>query len=200
MASPLQSVSILNSEIRSINFQVLRMPENFSDKEIIKAIGEGRTSAFKLVFDSCYEKLCQYAFTIVKDTDEAEDIVQAMFVKLWERRETLDIKYSIRSYLFKSVYHQCINQLEHRKIKLKFQDDSQWNPVHTNIDAFPNELEERLRRVVEGLPPQCRTIFIMSRYEELRYPEIASKLNISVNTIQNQICKALRILRAELKE
>lgn len=176
------------------------MPEILSDQHIIKAIGEGSMGAFRQVFDKCYENLCQYAFTIVKDMDEAEDIVQAIFMKLWERRETLDIKHSIRSYLFKSVYHQCINQLEHRRIKQKYLERSQWNTEHTQPDAFPNELEEKLKRVVDGLPPQCRTIFMMSRYEELRHPEIASKLNISVNTIQNQICKALRILRAELKE
>jgi RNA polymerase sigma-70 factor, ECF subfamily len=176
------------------------MPEIPSDHDIIRAIKGGSAGAFKQVFDKCYESLCQYAFTMVKEMDEAEDIVQAMFLKLWERRDTLDIRHSIRTYLFKSVYHQCINQLEHRKIKQKYLERSQWTVEHAQPDAFPHELEEKLKRIVDGLPPQCRTIFMMSRYEELRYPEIASKLNISVNTIQNQICKALKILRAELKE
>ncbi|MEJ7644746.1 MAG: RNA polymerase sigma-70 factor [Chryseolinea sp.] len=177
------------------------MTENLRDQEI-KAIRDGNAGAFQRVFDACYESLCEYAFTILRDSDESEDIVQTMFIKLWERRGDLDIKHSIKSYMFRAVYNQCINQLEHKTVKKKHYDRTQFNLSGTiqHPEVFIDELDDKIRETVELLPPQCRTIFIMSRYEELRYAEIAERLNISVNTIQNQVCKALKILRVELRD
>lgn len=176
--------------------------DNLSDPELIKAIRNGNAEVFRQVFDACYENLCQYAFTIVRDFDQAEDVVQSILMKLWERREELDIKTSVRSYLFRSVYNQCLNQLEHSSIKKKHDARVQNSPNRDEQqpDVFPAELEESIRKAVDSLPQECRRIFTMSRYEEMRYSEIAEKLNISVNTIQNQICKALKILREELKD
>src|SRR6188508_1516367 len=88
----------------------------------IQAIREGNVTAFKQAFDACYESLCDYAFTILKDADEAEDVVQSMFIKLWERRSDLDIQHTVRSYLFRAVYNQCINLLAHRTVKRKHHD------------------------------------------------------------------------------
>ena len=175
---------------------------NLSEQEIIRAIREGDAEIFRLVFDSCYESLCRYAFTILKNTQEAEDIVQFMFLKLWDKREQLNIRQTVRSYLFKSVYHRCINHLEHKKIISNYQRNSQSIPSQDvqSPEIFPDELGESIRNAIEKLPPRCKRIFILSRYEELTYAEIAQRLDISVNTIQNQICKALRILREELKD
>jgi RNA polymerase sigma-70 factor (ECF subfamily) len=99
------------------------------------------------------------------------------------------------------VYNQCLNQIEHRSVVKKHNEHVAHAISHsTEPDTFPDELESKIKSIIESLPTQCRTIFMMSRYDELKYPEIASKLNISVNTIQNQVCKALRILREELKD
>jgi RNA polymerase sigma-70 factor (ECF subfamily) len=163
---------------------------------------DGSEDAFRKVFDACYESLCRYAFTIVKDFDQAEDIVQSMFMKLWEKREELDITASVRSYLFRAVYNQCMNFIEHHAIKTKYD-------AHVRIEApsdeqqpevFSDEVGENIRKAIDSLPPQCRSIFIMSRYEELKHAEIADRLGISVNTIQNQVCKALKLLREVLKD
>lgn len=172
------------------------------ERDILLALRRGDQATFRQVFDTCYEGLCRYAFTLLRDKDESEDIVQSMFVKFWERREELDVQQAIRPYLYRSVYNQCMNALQHRSVKTR-------HHIHTEVvhsqevqqpEVFPDELGERIRQAVDKLPPQCRTVFMMSRYEELKYPVIAQKLNISVNTIQNQICKALKILREELKE
>lgn len=178
------------------------MSEVLPEQGTMEAIRDGNVVAFRQVFDACYEDLCQYAFTILKDTDESEDTVQSMFMKLWERREELDIRQSVRSYLFRSVYNQCINKLEHFAVRRRHQEASQatMSLAVQPVDAFAGDLDDRIRRAVDTLPAQCRTIFIMSRYDDLRYSEIAAKLNISVNTIQNQVCKALKILREELKD
>ena len=163
---------------------------------------DGTNDTFRKVFDNCYESLCRYAFTIVKDFDQAEDIVQSIFMKLWEKRDTLDITTSVRSYLFRAVYNQCINHLEHHSVKLKYDAGMRVDAARDEQqpEVFPEELEESIRKAIDTLPTQCRSIFIMSRYEELKYSEIADKLGISVNTIQNQVCKALKLLREALKD
>jgi len=163
---------------------------------------DGTENTFRKVFDDSYENLCRYAFSIVKDFDLAEDIVQSMFMKLWEKRDELDITTSVQSYLFRSVYNQCLNHLEHRVIKTKYDATVRVEAgrEEQQPDVFPEELGNNIRKAVDTLPPQCRSIFIMSRYEELKYSEIAERLGISVNTIQNQVSKALKLLREALKD
>jgi RNA polymerase sigma-70 factor (ECF subfamily) len=158
--------------------------------------------SFRKVFHAYYEGLCQYAYTLLRDMDDAEDIVQSMFLKLWEKRETLVITHTIKSYLYKAVYHQCVNQFDHRAVRLKFQERTavQNSQDVQHPEIFPNELEERIVAAINSLPKQCRTIFMMSRYEEMKYAEIAKVLDISVNTIENQISKALKILRTHIKD
>lgn len=173
-----------------------------TDQEMIPAIRNGNRDAFRAVFDQCYPDLCQYAFTVLRDMDEAEDVVQSTFIKIWEKREALNVQHALRAYLYKAVYNQCINLLDHRKIKLKHQEygSHEAKDQVQQPEVFPEELEGHIKAVINELPEQCRRIFMLSRYEELRYAEIADRLNISVNTIENQISKALKILRSKLKD
>lgn len=178
------------------------MTRELPEEDIIGAIREGNAVAFQHVFDTCYESLCNYAFTLLRDEAEAEDTVQSIFMKLWEKRDTLEITQSVRSYLFRAVYNQCMNQIEHRAVKARHRAYSQWEADESVVDPeiYPDELEEKVRVAIEHLPVQCKKVFIMSRFEGMRYPEIATQLQISVNTIQNHICKALKLLREELKD
>lgn len=168
-------------------------------QQIIQGIREGKQRYFQEVFDAYYENLCQYAFTILRDMDEAEDIVQSMFVKLWEKRGELNIAKTLQAYLYKSVHNLCLNQLEHREVKQKHLDHTARNFYEAqDPEVFPDELGENIRAAINQLPTQCRIIFTMSRFEEMKYAAIADKLGISVNTVENQISKALRILRTAL--
>lgn len=176
------------------------MPKD--EQQIIAEIRQGRQDTFREVFDAHYENLCRYAFTLLKDMDDAEDVVQAAFVKIWEKREEADIRFALRSYLYKTVYHQCLNQLDHRVVKQKHQayGKQEMEKEVTLPAVFLDELEVHIANAINTLPPQCKAVFIMSRYDELRHAEIADQLGISVNTVQNQISKALAILRSALKE
>ena len=178
------------------------MIQELPEEDIITAIREGNTVAFQHVFDTCYEPLCAYAHSILRNAHEAEDTVQSIFMKLWEKREAMEIRQSVRSYLFKAVYNQCLNQIEHRAVKARHRAFSQLEETvpPTDPESLPEDLDERIRVAVDNLPSQCRRIFVLSRYDGLRYPEISARLNISINTIQNQICKALKYLRQELKD
>ena len=155
--------------------------------QLVQLIKEGDDESFRQVFHAYYEGLCQYAFTLLRDMDDAEDVVQAMFVKIWEKRETLNITHTMKSYLYKAVYHQCINRFDHRTVRAKFQERVMVEKAERiqQPEVFPHELEERIVAVIKTLPKQCRTIFMMSRYQEMKYAEIAKALDISVNTIEN---------------
>ena len=122
---------------------------------------DGTEDTFREVFDDCYESLCRYAFTMVKDFDQAEDIVQSMFLKLWEKRDSIDITSSLRSYLFRSVYNQCMNVLEHRVIKTKYDASVRMEPRRNEQqpDVFPDELDEHIRKAVEALPRSAARSF-----------------------------------------
>ena len=170
-----------------------------SDHDLIINIGRGNKKCYHQLFDNYYDNLCQYAYTIVKDMDEAKDIVQNIFLKLWENRMQLEITH-IKTYLYRAVYHNSINQLEYKAVRERFKYSNMQSQYTDNQlpEVFSGELEENVRTAIGLLPARCREIFIMSRYNELKYSEIADKLGISVNTVENQMSKALRILRERL--
>lgn len=170
-----------------------------TEQQIIEGIRKGDKACFQRVFENYYEKLCDYAFTILRDRDEAEDAVQTMFLKVWEKREGLMITHTVKSYLYRAIHNFCLNQLEHRDIRQKHVEFSMHHATDIQQpEVFQTELEGNIQSAIEQLPEQCRIIFKMSRYEELKYSEIAERLGISVNTVENQVSKALRILRTQL--
>ncbi len=131
----------------------------------------------------------------------AEEMVQNVFFKLWKNRETIDVQTSLTAYLYRSVYNESLNHIRHRKVKDEYRAHAARTGGHTDdaADSLKHkELREQLHKAMNELPEQCRVIFQMSRFEELRYMEIAGRLGISVKTVENQMGKALRILREKL--
>jgi len=172
--------------------------------ETIKALCEGNHQVFEQLFDNMYEPLCRYAYSILRDMDDAEDVVQKTFCKLWDQREALTIQTSINSYLYRIVHNDSMNaihqQLSHREHNFNYFKgiDNTVEPVTEQLAA--SELQQAITVALTGLPPQCRRVFEMSRLEQLSYAEIAKQMNISTNTVENHISKALKLLRVELKE
>lgn len=158
--------------------------------------------AFEQLFKTHYKALHAYANLILKDMELAEEVVQNMFLKFWEKRELLNVETSMKAYLYKSIYNDSLNYLKHEKVKLKYQDFAMHTTDHLTDTASAkvelSELEIRLREALNELPEQCRTIFQLSRFEELKYREIADRLNISIKTVENQMGKALKLLRIKL--
>ncbi|MEP6950958.1 MAG: RNA polymerase sigma-70 factor [Ginsengibacter sp.] len=151
---------------------------------------------FEECFHNYYDSLHRYAFTIVKDNEEAEDIVQIAFIKLWEKRNHVNIEQSGRFYLYKSVYHLCLNSIRDKKAGQKYVEKFP-KPMAAGVNDVTDERETngRVINAIETLPPKCKEIFIKSRNEGKRYADIATELNISVKTVEAQIGKALKILR-----
>jgi len=136
--------------------------------------------------------------------DQAEEIVQEMFFNFWQKKESLEINTSLEAYLFRSVRNACLNYLKHLKIREQYklannqEIKQKEQEIHDTVVAM--ELEEKIERIINQLPPERQKVFKMSRYEELKYKEIAQKLNISIKTVEVQMSKALKFLRMHLSD
>ncbi|WP_420152370.1 RNA polymerase sigma-70 factor [Siphonobacter sp.] len=176
---------------------------SLTDQDILRSIQQGDQRTYETLFRHYYASLCQYGFSFLKDWEDAEEIVQSVFVTIWEKRQSLTIETSLKSYLYRAVHNRCLNRIKHLAIQAEYQ---QYKFAEANASEAPaqalmaSELSERLQAAIQRLPEQCRLIFTMNRFEELKYQEIADRLGLSVKTVENQIGKALRILRVELAE
>lgn len=175
-----------------------------TEQEIVGAIRQGNERIFEVVFRKYYQSLCNYANSILKEMEEAEEIVQNLFSGLWEKRGDLEITISLKSYLYRAVHNHCLNRIKHMKIREEYQEyaNNYYERSYESVGqtVMKNELEGRIHEAIEKLPEQCRVIFKMSRFEELKYHEIAEQLGLSPKTVENQVGKALKILRTELAE
>lgn len=167
---------------------------------LLSLIKSGNISVFEKLFNTHYATLCIYARKMVGDIDEARDIVQNIFVAIYDKRDTLEINTSIKSYLYRSVYHACLNHLKQIKIHDQHHEQLKYQlPFSDNQDTMvKTELEEKIWMIVQNLPEQCRKIFEMNRFEGRKNNEIAQILGISIRTVETQISKALKILRENL--
>ena len=158
--------------------------------------------SFDSIYLECYPSLYQYAYTMVNDDILAEEMVHQVFLKILEKKEPMTIHTSMKSYLYRAVHNECLNYFKHEKVKQAHVSNS-GNELnyHTETPSGKmqyKELETRLRLAINELPEQCRIVFQLSRYEELKYAEIALQLGISIKTVENQISKALKRLRIQL--
>ena len=175
-------------------------------KEIvtISNLQAGRHGAYEALFEEWYVPLCNYAYSILRDGDDAKDIVQQAFCKLWDRREELEIRTSIKSYLYRIVHNDCLNKIKQQRLHQEHEDyiayDTSVSVNNTDNVVIGNELQVRINAAIDRLPPRCREVFVLSRMQQKPYAEIAAELNISTNTVETQIVKALRTLRQELKD
>jgi RNA polymerase sigma-70 factor (ECF subfamily) len=172
------------------------------EKQVITQVVTGDLKTFEMVFRDYYKPLVRYGNTFLRDSDETEDVVQQVFVSLWEKRTQIDIHTSIRAVLYKSVQNACLNKIKHLKVRDTYAEEMKAVaiPEETSDPVQVNELNERIQQAMESMPEQCGRIFKMSRFEQLRYQEIADQLGLSVKTVENQMGKALKIVREELKD
>lgn len=174
------------------------------DQLVFSAIQSGDLASFEMLFKTHYSPLCRFAFSFLQNSEEAEEIVQGTFIGIWEKRESISVDSSLKAYLYRSVRNACLNELKKRKVRQEHAAEvgRGGEPLSESTDgwAVQKELEEQIHVALQTLPEQCRLIFMMSRFEELKYQEIADQLGLSVKTVENQIGKALKIMREQLKE
>jgi len=157
---------------------------------------------FQEVYNKFYNGLANYAYSILKDRDNAKDMVQEVFLDLWNKREKLTIKTSLEAYLVRAVKFKSIDFIRKDKTKQQYaananvpdkayQDD-------TSDDAEIGERKKQISYAIAQLPTKCRQVFLLSRVSGYTYKEIAEEMNISVKTVENQISRAFKLLRKKL--
>ncbi len=159
--------------------------------------------ALEEVFELFYQPMCRFAAGYLPDKDSAEDIVQQIFINLWNQRDSIEPGKPLKSYLFTSVKNRCLNYIrDHKKYRNYYLDvETELEiPVKERDIASEADLENQLARALEKLPEKCREVFLLCRFEDMKYKEVAQQLNISQKTVEAQMSKALKILRTELKD
>lgn len=163
-------------------------------------ISKGNEEAFNKAFDLYYSRLCFFADKMLRDFDLSRSVVQQVFVDLWIKREKLQID-SLQSYLYQSVRNASLDVLKHKKAESKYLSTLEKEESGQINDLIEEaELADRINKAIQKLPEKCREIFLLCRFEELKYAEIAARLNISVKTVEMQISIALKKLRKELSD
>ncbi len=174
-----------------------------SDKQLIQDIKEGNVKVFENLFRLLYPALCGYALKILKDTDQAEEIVQDMFYTLWKKRKTIVVNVSLKSYLYKSVYNKSLHFIKHQAVVNKYAGlyKQKTAAYYKPDDAMQTgEMYEVYKKTLRELPDRCREVFQLSRKFGLKYYEIAEKLSISVKTVEANMGKALKAFKHSLAE
>lgn len=173
--------------------------EEVAMEAIFARIKDGDERAFERVFRAFYRPLCDYAVTLLGSEEDAEDVVQDLFTRVWADRQGMEVQESVKSYLFTAVRFRALNVLKRRAVEQKhsaalaeFIEDLQ----REDYSEEETRRVERIKEVLQTLPAQCRTVFTMSCLEGKKYSEIAAKLGITVNTVKSHVAKAYRDIRA----
>lgn len=179
-------------------------PETATETDVITSLKQGDERVYEQVFRSHYKALCGYATKFLKEKEGAEEIVQDIFFKLWEKRESLEINSSLKSYLFRSVHNRCLNQVKHIDIRENYKADNEAR-IRSEEENFSEhfnqfELQQQIKKAIDTLPEQRQKIFKLSRFEGLKYREISEQMQLSEKTVEAQMSKALKTLREELKD
>ena len=179
------------------------------EKEIISKLRRGDTKVYEQLFQDNYRPLVLYAKKFVMDTEVARDLVQDVFIYIWDKRQKLTIDKSLSSYLFRAVHNASINYLKKESTKENYVRQFLINlnersyKTSSSEDAHElivhDELLESIESVVETLPDQCKTIFKMSRFRGMRNKEIAEVYSISPRTVETQLYRALKVLKENIK-
>jgi RNA polymerase sigma-70 factor, ECF subfamily len=178
------------------------LSKTISETEALEGLRQGREKALEWLFREYYAYLCQSVYRLIPDGSLAEDIAQEVYFELWRKRKVLVITTSARAYLRRSAVNKALNYLRDQRLPLDDEplllDQVESHQVNAGQRMEAEELQQQIDRAVEALPDRCRLVFVLSRFEEMANKEIADELGISVKTVENQMTKALRLLRESL--
>ena len=173
-----------------------------NEQDLQRRIRAGDESAFDVVFRAHYPRLVRMAESVVRERAPAEEIAQEVMLELWRRRESLEVEQSFAAYLMRSTRNRALNHVRHQRIVARELAsatlESRESPG-TDADMLGVELEQAVREAINALPERCREVFELSRFQGMRYADIASMLEISVKTVEKRMGQALAELRERLE-
>ena len=153
------------------------------------------------LYSDYYEYLVNSVYRMVPDQITAEDLVQDVFFEIWKKREQLEFRTSVGAYLRKAVTNRALNCIRAKKMNFEVEDAAlllKSTEINSAKKLEIEDLQQLINKSVDKLPEKCRVVFSMSRYEEMKYAEIAESLGISIKTVENHISKALKILKTKV--
>lgn len=182
-----------------------------TDSQLVELLKEGDEKAFELVFNTYFDRLCLFSLNITKNKEASEEIVKDIFLRVWLNCQIDPIKVSIKKYLFQSVYNNSVKYISRLKRNTVSLDELEYSLTDNNIyeplspeypiaELIAKELEDKAVEVINSLPDQCRQIYLLNRDENLKYDEIAKRLNITVGTVKTQMSRAFSKLREGLRD
>lgn len=173
-----------------------------SDQELAVSLRSGDEAAFTELYERYQGLLYIYACKIMKDEELAEDVIQELFIALWDKRETIDVKKSFSSYLYSAVRFRFFDLLDKQKVRADYAQSFQLfldkGEYQTDNYVAEKELAAIIEKEINSLPEKMREVLLLSRRENLTNKEIAERLNISEKTVKNQLSSALKVLRVKL--
>lgn len=173
-----------------------------NDEELAELLKKGDHKAFNVIFDRFYGLLFVHACKMLRDHDEAKDVVQELFEKLWNQRETISFERSLSAYLYSSVRNRIINRISHYVVEHKYIDSLksfiEQDSYLADYRVREGEMKKIIEREISALPAKMKEVFELSRKDYLSYKQIAVKLQISEQTVRMHVKKALRILKPRL--
>lgn len=172
-----------------------------SDKEFISSLKKGDSKGYQFLVTSYHQKLCVYANSLTNDSDLAEDIVQNVFMSIWKNRNKLKDQFAVKSYLYKSVYNEFIDQYRKKKAVLTLEKkhiDALTYIVEEEDEKSLEKLISIVKKEIDKLPPKCKQTFLLSKEEGLTNLEISEYLNISIKSVEAHITKAFSVLRKSI--
>lgn len=180
--------------------------DNYNPENLIADIQKGKEGAFAYIFKLYYGPLLNYAGRILKDTELANDLVQETFCYFYENREKLNVSTSLKSYLYKAVYNNCLDQLKHLKVENNYMNEKLQDFYFSKVIQKPEaelalqneELSKAVWEAIDKLPERCREIFVLSKIKGYTNKQISEQLNISIKTVEAQMSTAFAKLRKEL--
>ncbi|NJK95764.1 MAG: RNA polymerase sigma-70 factor [Bacteroidales bacterium] len=185
--------------------------QKFDENKLLDDFRNNDLEAFEHFFKTNQPQMVAFAHKFLDDWETSRDIVQEIFLNLWENKNNLTINISLRAYLFTAVKNQCANYIKHKSIEQKYSDKTMIEFSKMESDYYMNtdepfhklyekELNNKIKQSINSLPEQCRHTFELSRYNGLKSHEIAKKLEVSVRTVETQIYRALKTLKESLKD
>ncbi len=173
--------------------------EPLSDIELTKALSKGEEFAFSILFKRYYGTLCQFAFRYSQDKQQAEEIVSEIFMIIWQKRSSLTISVSLKSYLYACVRNSCLKKLKtNRKADLELSEEFPETSLNPFEQLQHKEVQRDLLNVVDLLPARCKEVFLMCKLDGLKHKEIAALLEISERTVEQHMAHALDFLRRKI--
>ncbi|MEW7291520.1 RNA polymerase sigma factor [Aquimarina sp. 2304DJ70-9] len=167
----------------------------------MEELKKGNEFVYRYLYEMHYNELCSYIYSLSKNRQQAEDVVQNVMLKIWKNREKLNINTSIKSYLYKSCYYELVDSFKKNKKELNYIEQIKSSVLEVFIEEDTDFIKNQIKKVrdeIDKLPPKCKEVFVLNKMQGFKYKEVAEQLGVSVKTVEAQLSKAMTRIKEAL--